>query len=869
MFKRVTVFAVVYLAAAAACAPDVAVGPADGGGYVASTRQLIRPAGRTVEFGGRPVDVLLSNDAKMLYAMTNWGVVAIRTADWAIIQQMRFDGAPGSYHGMAMTRDGSKLYVSTSRTDVLELLVAKDGTLSNGRKFVIPGPGEAALTADEQIAQSTGKAAARPVIGGNPVPCGIALSPGEGIAYVCLSRSNAVCALDISSGKPIRQIPVGVAPYDIVLAPDGMSAWVSNWGGRMPLEGERTEMSSGTPILVDDESTAASGTVSLVDLRAGKEIAQVEVGLHPCDLALDAAHNLLYVANAGSDSVSVIDTAARTVTRTIEVKPDDSLPFGSAPNALALCGSTLYVANGGNNAVAVVDSAVRGFIPAAWYPGALATDGAYLYIANVKGYGSRRPGSKKSGDGGVAWDVHSGLGVVQKVPLPDANTLQAYTRQVREDSRVPQALLALEKAQSGVKPVAVPQRPGEPSLIEHVVYIIKENKTYDQVFGDMARANSDPTLCVFGREITPNQHALADTFVLLDNYYCNGVCSADGHQWVTQGYVTDYLEKAYGGWPRCYPYEGNDALAYSSAGFIWDNVLMHGLSFRNYGEMSTDTSHVKASFAELLADKTGENKFSGRFNIEALRRYSCPNYPGWTLAVPDQNRADVFLRELAEFEKKGEWPNFITILLPNDHTSGLNPGRPTPRAFVADNDLALGRIVEAISKSKFWPKTAIFVIEDDPQSGYDHVDGHRSICLVISPYAKRGAVVSKFYNQTSVLHTIELILGIPPMNQMDAMAPVMRECFVDSPDLTPYTAIPSNIPLDETNPEKQSEIGVYWAKKSMELNFDEIDAADNDTLNRVVWFAMKGPDAPYPAEFAGAHGKGLRALNLALGPEAR
>ncbi len=453
MTNRILLFIAVCLALPAFCAADVTVGPAEGGGYVASTRQLIRPSGQTVEFGGRPVDMVLSPDGRTVYVMTNSAVVAIRTADWTILQQMGFDHASASYHGMAITRDGCKLYVSTSASNVLELLVAPDGSLSPGRRIAIPGPGEIPLSADEQIAQSTGKAAARPVIGGNPVPCGIALSPGEGIAYVCLSRSNALCALDLASGRPIRQIPVGVAPFDVAVAPDGMTAWVSNWGGRMPCEGERTEMSAGTPILVDGDSTAASGTVSLVDLRAGKEIAQVEVGLHPCELALDAARNLLYVANANSDSVSVIDTSARKVTRTIEVKPDDSLPFGSAPNALALNGNALYVANGGNNAVAVVDSAVRGFIPTAWYPGALATDGTSLYIANVKGYGSRRPGSKKAGDGGVAWDVHAGLGVVQKVALPGGRALGSYTKQVREDSRVPQVLLAIEKAQSGVKPV--------------------------------------------------------------------------------------------------------------------------------------------------------------------------------------------------------------------------------------------------------------------------------------------------------------------------------------------------------------------------------------------------------------------------------
>jgi len=827
------------------------------GGIVASTLQLIRPAGQTIEFGARPVDLLLSPDGKTLFTKTNTSLVVIRTGEWKILKELKFDRfVAGSYHGMAITRDGSKLYLTSSGNAVLEMLVSEDGTVSAGRKIAIPGP----------------------EVKGNPTPCGIALSPGERLAYVCLSRSNALGVLDLASGKLTRQIPVGVAPYDVVMSTDGATAWVSNWGGRMPREGEKTELSSGTPIVVDKNSVAASGTVSLVDLRARKEIAQVETGLHPCDLELDTKHNVLYVANANSDSVSVIDTITRKVTRAIDVKPDAALPFGSAPNALVLGegGTTLYVANGGNNAVAVVDSKARGFIPTGWYPGALATDGTYLYIANVKGYGSRNPDGAKTDDkGGLAWQIHADLGIVQKVPLPSAHKLRAYTKQVREDFRVPQVLRALEKAQTGAKPVPVPQRTGEPSPIEHVVYIIKENKTYDQVFGDMSRANSDPNLCIFGRNITPNQHALADQFVLLDNYYCNGVRSADGHQWVTQGYVTDYLEKAAGGWPRSYPYAGNDALAYASTGFIWDNVLLHGLSFRNYGEMSTDASDAsvtKASFKEIYEDhlsKSGKFKFAGTFDIEALRRYSCQDYPGClTRFVPDQCRADIFLREFAECEKTGEWPNFITIMLPNDHTSGLVPERPTPRACLADNDLAVGRIVEAISKSKFWPKTAIFVNEDDPQSGYDHVDGHRSTCLVISPYVKRGAVVSNFYNQTSVLRTMELILGIPPMNQMDAMAPVMRECFTDKPDLTPYTALASNVPIDEISPkiEKLSGKQRYWVEQSLALDFSEVDAADNDTLNRVLWHAMRGFDTPYPADFAGAHGKGLAALNLALAP---
>lgn len=869
-------------------AADVQVGPRAGGGHVVTTKQLIRPAGASLEFPGRPVDLVLSPDHKSLYVKANNSVLVIDAIDWSIRQKLALDaGQEGSYHGLAVSRDGSRVYVTTSHEQILELLVAADGSLSIGRQFTIP-------------ATNKGKSA----------PCGIVLSPDEERGYVCVSRRNTLAVLDLASGRLLRQIPVGVAPYDVVLTADGSQAWVSNWGGRRvaspkvvspkvaspkvasPANGssaredERTALSSGTPALVDERGVACSGTVSLVDLKAGRELAEVETGLHPCDLALDAAGNLLYVANANSDTISVIDTQARKVVRTIGIRPDNALPFGSAPNALALSsdGKTLYVANGGNNAVAVIDSqlgSLLGFVPTGWYPGAVATDGKSLYIANVKGYGSRyRKPPDKSLDGrerkpdDLGWGVYGHLGTVQKVELPSLDQLSSWTRQVREDSGVPQALRALEKAQAGVKPVPVPQRAGEPSTIEHVVYIIKENKTYDQVFGDIGRGNSQPKLCIFGREVTPNHHALADQFVLLDNYYCNGVLSADGHQWSTQGYVTDYLEKAFGAFPRSYPYTGDDPLAYASSGFLWDNALLHSLSFRNYGEMSAQ-GKPPAGFKEMYADfvqKTGKYRFPPHYAIDTLKRYSHPDSPGFSLGVSDQFRAEVFLKELAEAEKIGRWPELITMTLPNDHTHGLTPGAPTPRAYVSDNDLALGQIVEGISKSRFWPKTAIFVIEDDPQSGYDHVDGHRSVCLVIGPYVKRGALVSQFYNQTSVLHTMELILGLPPMNQMDAMAPVMRECFTDRPNLGAYTALPISYTLDQINPQPSSKISLkerYWTKKSLAMNFDEADKVDDNVLNRVVWYSVRGFNSHYPAEYAGAHGKGLRALHLVLDPTAR
>jgi hypothetical protein len=411
-------------------------------------------------------------------------------------------------------------------------------------------------------------------------------------------------------------------------------------------------------------------------------------------------------------------------------------------------------------------------------------------------------------------------------------------------------------------------------VFEHIVYIVKENRTYDQVFGDLPQGNSDPSLCIFGREVTPNHHALAEDFVLLDNFYCNGVLSADGHAWAMEGYVTDYLEKSFGGFTRSYPFSGDDPISFSAAGFIWDNVLLHGLAFRNYGEMAKSTPvPANATFLEILQDyrdKAGRISFKHDIQIDRLRRYSCPDSPGWNMRIPDQLRADVFLAEFRKYEQEGGWPNLVIIFLPSDHTSGTRPGNPTPRAQVADNDLAVGRIVDAVSHSRYWPKTCIFVIEDDPQNGFDHVDGHRSLCLVVSPYTKRRAVISDFYCQTSVLHTMERILGIPPMNQMDAMAPLMTGCFTSRPDFTPYTCLSNRIDLAEMNPQTAdlNEEDRHWAMLSLEQNLDEVDQADEDTFNRIIWHSVKGAGTPYPVYYAGAHGKGLKKLGLRFAPEA-
>jgi YVTN family beta-propeller protein len=823
------------------------------------TYQAIRPAGETFEFAGRPVDLCVTRDGATVYLKDNRGLVAVNTADWSLREEVPLGkDLGGSMHGIACTADGKRIYLSSAQDRLIELEVTDSGRIRVARRMLLPPP-----KADEPVHAT-----------------GIALDEATQQAWVCFSRNNTLALIDLDKGEVVKQIPVGVAPFDVVLSPDGALAYVSNWGGRRPDAGESSADSSGTKVLVDERGVATSGTVSVVDLAEGKELAQIATGLHPSDLVLSKDGARLFVANANSDSVSLIDTNTRQVIEEVIVKPDDALPFGSAPNALALAeeAGLLYVALGGNNAVALLDVSdlldgekekpadrVRGFVPTGWYPGALALHEGTLYIANTKGIGSR---SRQPEDPG--WKVHRHRGTVGRLPLGEVEAkLATYTQQVRENGMIPLDLRAWERSTTEAAPKPIPDEPGQPSVFEHVVYIVKENRTYDQVFGDLPQGNSDPSLCIFPREITPNQHALAEQFVLLDNFYCNGVNSADGHSWVTEGNVTDHLEKSFGGFTRSYSW-GNDALNYSATGFIWDRVLAAGLSFRNYGEFNyTEPFPLKTSFTKIYENyKSGgdEVRFVHKIGVERLQRYSHPEYPGWNMRIPDVLRADVFLKELASFEADGHLPNLMMVYLPQDHTSGTEEEMPTPRAHVADNDLAVGRIVEGLSKSRFWPKTCIFIIEDDPQDGFDHVDGHRSICMVVSPYAKRGAVINQFYNQTSVLRTIAAILGTPPLTQFDTLSPLMDACFTEDADLTPYTALPNNVPLDEMNPPKEALQGdaLRYAQLSAEQDFEHVDAADEDTLNRILWHAMKGVDTPYPAHLAGAHGVGLKALGLAF-----
>ena len=836
---------------------DRHVGPAEGGTIV-PTGQFIRPAGQTLTLPGRPVDIAISPDGQTVFVKNTDRLVVLDAVKWRVVQELscqlmqapHLQNEAGSMHGLAVSRDGTAVYVSCSRRHLLEARRTAEGrwewthTILLGKKTVNP--------------------------------CGVALAADGRTACVCLSIANALAIVDLDARKVVATVPTGVCPFGVVMSADDRTAYVSNFGGRHAVKGEHAENSAGTPVVVDDRSIPLSGTISRINLKSRAADGELAVGLHPSDLALSPDGARLFVANANSDSVSVVETAAFRVCEVISVRPDWKLPFGSISNAVAVSknGRKLFVANGGNNAVALVErpagpgkpSVVRGFIPTGWFPGGVCSDGRNLYIANVKGEGSRngRPGA-------TAWWSKQLLGSVSKVAIPGGEQLAAYSAQVRTDARVPQMLRAMEAARSGAAPLPVPRRPGEPSTIEHVVYVIKENRTYDQVLGDLPKGNNDPRLCTYGRQVTPNQHALAEEFVLLDNYYCNGVISADGHQWATQGSLTDYREKIAGDFAaRLRP--GHRCPMLRQLQFHLGPRLLGGRAFRNYGEFNFPRIiPPKAGWFDVYRDlqtKAGKIAFQHSIDPETLRKYSCPDYPGWNLSIPDSLRIEAFLKEFREYEKNGDWPNLVLVYLPQDHTAGVNPAFPTPRAMVADNDLAVGRLVEAISHSRYWAKTVLFVNEDDPQDGWDHVDGHRSLCLVVGPYVKRRAIVSRFYNQLSVLHTIERILGLPSAAQLVAQSPTMEDCFSETPDLGPYAARPNRIPLDERNKPAVALEGkeLELSRANEAMDFSRPDRIDDDTFNRILWHASMGAAAPYPAEFAGAHGKGLKRLNLSLTP---
>ena len=845
-------------------------------GFETPVNQFVTPAGTLVELPGmRPNALALSPDGQRLVtAGLTRRLLVVNPATGKILQRVRLpaddkiptpepasgsilqpdETAKLSFTGLVFSPDGARIYLANVNGDLKVFGVGQDYKIT--ALFSIPLP----------PANAPGRKA--------EIPAGIAVSPDGKKLYVVLNLSNRLAELDAATGRVLRIWDVGVAPFAVLLA--GHKIYVSNWGGRRPDADSVTgPAGDGTRVRVDARSIASEGSISVIDLEANTNQStirnpqsEIVTGLHACALALSPDDRWLVVANAGSDTLSVIDTRTDKIVETICARQNPADLFGAQPNALAFdkSGKTLFVCNGTQNAVAVFhfkpgESKLLGLIPVGWFPGAIAYDAMRkeIYVANIKNLSPGVPG--KTGE--TKFNSKEYYGSLSLVPVPSEKELATFTRTALANLRYPLLAQAALPARPDQPARPVPERAGEPGVFHHVIYLIKENRTYDQVLGDIQEGNGDANLCTFGESVTPNQHKLVRDFVLLDNTYCCGILSADGHQWADSAIATDYVEREFAGWPRSYPAggfgeEGRDALAYSPAGFIWNDALAHGKTVCDFGEFTTDTKYWKSSgstnvtFLDACRDFLGGSNaiaYACEPDIEALRPYIITNTIGWDLDVPDVWRAAQFIKDLKQFEAADNLPNLVILWLPNDHTSGTAFGSPTPAAQVADNDLAVGQVVDAVSHSKYWKDTCIFAIEDDPQNGWDHVSGYRTTAYVVSAYTRRGAVVNTQYNQTSLLRTMELMLGLPPMNQMDATATPMFDCFTNTPDFTAFNAVANRIPLDQMNPPPKKISDSLLRKDayvSARLPLKKEDQCPEDLFNRILWRAAKGSQTPYP-----------------------
>ncbi len=587
--------------------------------------------------------------------------------------------------------------------------------------------------------------------------------------------------------------------------------------------------------------------MAVINTDTFKVTAQWVAEEHPNEMLLAKGGKVLFVANANRNTVSVIDTEVGRSIETIGTAIDPNAPPGSTPNSLALSPdeSMLFVANANTNDVAVVNvkdpgvSAPLGFIPVGWYPTSVRSPRRQDDLCGERQRGqfacqSRRPAPGFAGRPSPTLEYIGGLfqGTLSTISMPAAREMAAYSQTVYDCSPLRRGDPA---AVTGAKPTPgnpIPAKVGEPSPIKYVIYVIKENRTYDQVFGDLKEGNGDPNICLFPENVTPNHHALAREFVLLDNFYVESEVSADGHEWSMGAYASDFVERiwpvGYRGDRRVpYPSEGAlDAAARPAGGYIWDKAAEKGVSYRSYGEW-------------VANGKTPSDPATA--TVKAIEGHFDPMFRSFDMDYPDVKRTDRFLQELAEFEKAGEMPRLTIMRLPNDHTAGTSPGKWTVTACVGDNDLALGRLVEGLSKSRFWKNLAMFVVEDDAQNGSDHVDAHRTVALAISPYIKRHSVDSTLYSTSSMLRTMELILGLNPMSQFDAAARPMYNAFSPQPDFTPYVHRPARVDVNARNT-----LGAPLAEVSMRLNLEIEDRADDLLFNEIIWKAVKGADAVMP-----------------------
>ncbi len=748
--------------------------------------------GKSLPLGDLPLNVAVSASGKWM-AFTNNGqgtqtITLIDRENETVADEIEI---PKSWVGLAFSEDEKRLFASGGNDNLIRIYQNNDGKLRETGQIVLGEPWPK----------------------GKISPAGLSFDDATNYLYVVTKDDSALYTCDAVTRQVLRREPLPAEAYGCILSPDRSELYVSLWGG---------------------------ARVLVYDLKNRVIAGEITVGSHPNDMVLTRDGKYLYVANGNENTVSVVDLAVRRTVETLTTSLFPDAPAGSTPNGLALSEDekTLYVANADNNCLAVFDVADRGesralgFIPTGWYPTAVRAVGGKIYVANGKGLTSlANPGGPQptmSGTERAKAEYIGNLfqGTLTILDPPDAELLAGYSRLVYENTPYTKAR---ETTSEGVAGNPIPHEVGGASPIKYVFYIVKENRTYDQVFGDMPEGNGDSSLCLFPEKITPNHHALAREFVLLDNFYVNAEVSADGHNWSMAGYANDFVEKtwptSYGGRGGTYDYEGTRAVAHPKDGFIWDYCKRAGVSYRTYGEFVSTNGP----------------------NLETLQGHYDPNYHPYDLGYKDVDREAAWEKDFDALVAANKVPHFNSLRLSNDHTSGMRIGAPTPFAALADNDLALGRFVEHLSKSPIWNESVVFVVEDDAQNGPDHVDAHRSVALVMGPHVKRRFVDHTLYSTTSLLRTMELILGLPPMSQYDAAATPLWRSFTAKADSRPYAARPNNVPLDQRN------IAVNkHSIRSGELNLSVPDAINDVEFSEIVWKAVKGIDSEMPAPRRGA-----------------
>ena len=756
----------------------------------------IAPVGRHLPVGDLPLDMAESPDGRFL-VVTNDGyskpwLDVIDLERWQALARMPVEHA---WLGLAFDSSGRRLFSSAGGGHAVDEFGFADGTLRRTGSIPLPSSVKDSFVG------------------------GLAVSPDGARLFALNVLGDTLSAIDLASRGVQKTVPLPAEPYAVAISADGQTLFVSLWGG--------------SKVLLVDPSTLA--------VRA-----EIPVGEHPSAMALSPDGRRLFVACANTNAVWAVDVAERRGDEQIKVALYPEAPHGSTPNGLGLSpdGKTLLVANADNNTVAVVDvsrpgsSAVSGFIPTGWYPTAarFTRDGKRILILSGKGLRSAANPRGPKEPFYVGQLLH---GTLTTLPAPDPARLAAYTKTVYRLTPYTDATRLAPAGSPERSPI--PRRVGEPSPIQHVFYVIRENRTYDQVFGDVPAGNGDPNLCLFGEAVTPNAHALAAQFGLFDNFYVNAEVSADGHAFSTGAYANDFIEKT---WPMSYAHRGGRYMtdrgtpqrnAYGSVaapptGYLWDSARRAGVSVRSYGE-----------FASRSKDAAGKETGPAVANVPGLEGLVAPEYPPWDLSVPDARRFDAWLAEFRRYERDGGLPALSILHLPNDHTSGTAAGAPTPRAMVAENDQALGRLIETISKSRYWSQSAVFVVEDDAQDGPDHVDAHRSVLLVASPYVKKGVVDRTLYTTCGVLRTMELILGMPPLSQCDAAATPLYAAFQPTAEAGTFTALAPRIPIDEKNLESAP-----GAAASAALDFSGEDRIPMRLMNEILWASVRGPHVPMP-----------------------